>query len=54
MSYKVIATPNFKKEVKRLAKKFHSLKQEFHELITSLEQHPKQGTSMGHDCYKNA
>ena len=52
MTYKIVATPNFKKEIKRLAKKFHSLKQEYQELISSLEQHPTQGTSLGHDCYK--
>jgi mRNA-degrading endonuclease RelE of RelBE toxin-antitoxin system len=52
MSYKIVATPNFKKEIKRLAKKFHSLKQEYQELIGCLELHPNQGTSLGHDCYK--
>ena len=36
MSYSIIATPEFKRELKRLAKKFHSLKQEFADLIESL------------------
>jgi mRNA-degrading endonuclease RelE of RelBE toxin-antitoxin system len=36
MNYKVIATTRFKKELKRLAKKFPSLKNEFAELIETL------------------
>lgn len=52
MSYNIIATPTFKKEIKRLAKKFHSIKQEYQQLITSLEQRPNQGTPLGNDCYK--
>jgi mRNA-degrading endonuclease RelE of RelBE toxin-antitoxin system len=52
MSYKVIATPIFKRELKRLARKYHSLKDEFAELIESLEEDPEQGTPLGHDCYK--
>jgi mRNA-degrading endonuclease RelE of RelBE toxin-antitoxin system len=52
MIYNVIATPAFKKELKRLAKKYNSLKQEFSELVDSLEQEPEQGTSLGNHCYK--
>jgi mRNA-degrading endonuclease RelE of RelBE toxin-antitoxin system len=37
MSYSVIALPRFKKELKKLAKKYPSLKEEFSELIDSLE-----------------
>jgi mRNA-degrading endonuclease RelE of RelBE toxin-antitoxin system len=52
MSYNVIATPNFKKELKVLAKKYRSLRKEYAELITSLEENPVQGTALGNDCYK--
>jgi mRNA-degrading endonuclease RelE of RelBE toxin-antitoxin system len=52
MSYNVIAVPTFKKEIKRLAKKFPSLKSEFSELIYSLEHNPEQGVSLGNNCYK--
>lgn len=52
MAYKVIATPVFKREIKRLVKKYHSLKNEFAELIDSLEENPEQGTPIGNDCYK--
>lgn len=52
MSYKIIATPAFAKDIKRLVKKFHSVKKEYAALIESLEQNPAQGTPLGHDCYK--
>ena len=52
MSYSIIAVPKFKKELKKLAKKYPSLKDEFATLIESLENEPKQGTSLGKNCYK--
>ncbi len=44
MSYNIIATAVFKRELKRLAKKFHSLKNEYAAPIETLEQDPLQGT----------
>jgi len=52
MIFRVIATPNFKRELKRLAKKYISLKKEDAELIAKLEIQPVQGESLGRDCYK--
>lgn len=52
MSYKVKAIPKFEKELKRLAKKFPSLKIEYLKLIKSLKEQPQQGTSLGSDCFK--
>jgi len=52
MSYKVRAIPNFEKSLKRLVKKFPSLKAEFITLVDSLEQNPEQGTPIGNSCYK--
>ncbi len=52
MSYNIIATPNFKKEFKYLAKKYSSLKDELEELISELENNPKEGISLGNNCYK--
>lgn len=52
MSYNVIAVPNFKKELKNLAKKYSSLKAEFSTLIGNLESDPHQGTALGKNCYK--
>jgi mRNA-degrading endonuclease RelE of RelBE toxin-antitoxin system len=52
MNYKVLTIPPFDKQVKRLVKKYPSLKKEFALLITSLEVNPEQGTSLGNHCYK--
>lgn len=52
MSFKVFPTSEFKKDAKRLLKKYHSLKIEILELIASLEHEPHQGTPLGDDCYK--
>ena len=52
MSYSVIPSGKFKKEAKRLIKKFPSLKQELLELSIILSQQPDTGTSLGNDIYK--
>jgi len=38
--------------LKRLAKKYPSLKAEYIELVQSLKQEPEQGTPLGNNCYK--
>ena len=52
MSYSIIATPGFKQEIKKLSKKYVSLKKEYLALVTSLEKQPVQGTPIGHHCIK--
>jgi mRNA-degrading endonuclease RelE of RelBE toxin-antitoxin system len=52
MSYKVEVTPKFEKELKRLAKKYPSLKSEYPELVRSLKESPQQGTALGSSCFK--
>jgi mRNA-degrading endonuclease RelE of RelBE toxin-antitoxin system len=52
MSYNIFPTHRFEKELKRLAKKFPSLKNEFAELIRELLVNPESGTFMGNNCYK--
>lgn len=52
MSYKIILTQRFEKELKRLAKKFPSLKNEFAELINEISENPESGTFLGNNCYK--
>lgn len=52
MGYEIIPTPRFKKEAKRLLKKYKSLKQELTELETSLQNDPEQGTSLGNQAFK--
>ncbi len=52
MSYKIELSANFKKEAKKLTKKFPSLKQELTALFTELETNPTMGTPLGNDIYK--
>ncbi len=52
MSYSIIAVPRFRKELKKLAGKYPSLKNEFAGLIESLEINPEQGAAIGKNCYK--
>ncbi len=52
MSYSIIPTPRFKKEVKRLSKRYASLKTELARLEQSLQQNPAQGTPLGNNTFK--
>ena len=52
MSYSIILTHRFEKELKRLTKKFPSLKSEFARLIANISENPELGTFIGNSCYK--
>jgi mRNA-degrading endonuclease RelE of RelBE toxin-antitoxin system len=52
MSYNIEVTAFFGKQLKRLVKKFPSLKKEYAALIVSLKENPEQGTNLGNNCYK--
>ncbi len=52
MNYEIIAIPKFKRDIKKLTKKYPSLKSEFANLVDNLEQQPEQGTFIGNNCYK--
>jgi len=52
MNYKVENTSYFTRQLKRLVKKYPSVKKEMIRLIESLESDPQQGTPLGKDCYK--
>ncbi|MCX6239673.1 MAG: type II toxin-antitoxin system RelE/ParE family toxin [Bacteroidia bacterium] len=52
MSYKVIPTDNFNKEVKQLAKKYHSLKDDLIKLRAELLENPTLGTALGRNVFK--
>lgn len=52
MIFNIVVTSSFKKQSKRLAKKYHSLKNDLAILIDLLEKDPKQGSPLGKDCYK--
>lgn len=52
MNYSVKTIPKFEKNLKKLAKKYPSLKKEYIQLINSLKENPEQGTDLGKNCYK--
>jgi mRNA-degrading endonuclease RelE of RelBE toxin-antitoxin system len=52
MSYKVKSISVFERQVKRLIKKYPSLKKEIQNLIKELKEIPVKGTSIGKSCYK--
>jgi mRNA-degrading endonuclease RelE of RelBE toxin-antitoxin system len=48
----VVTTSRFDREMKRLAKKYASLKGEYQTLIEELEENPEKGTPLGNNVYK--
>jgi len=48
VSFEVVPLGPFAKQLKRLAKKFPSMKREIAVLVSELEKAPQQGTSIGH------
>ncbi len=52
MSYKIITSSSFDKELKFLVKKYQSLKEEYRALYQSLENDALQGIAIGNNCYK--
>ena len=52
MNCSVLAIPQFKKDIKKLSKKFKSIKKDLSDLIYDLENEPTQGTSLGNNLYK--
>jgi len=53
MSFEIIATPRFRRDIKRLIKKYPSLKYEYAQLITNLADEPQfKGSPLGNNCYK--
>jgi mRNA-degrading endonuclease RelE of RelBE toxin-antitoxin system len=52
MNYNIVTTHRFEKEIKRLVKKFPSLKNEFVQFIEDISENPEMGTFIGNNCYK--
>mgnify|MGYP001817627199 CR=1 FL=1 len=52
MSFKIYVSDSFEKELKKLAKKYPSIKNDYKALVDSLSMNPKQGDPLGKDCYK--
>jgi mRNA-degrading endonuclease RelE of RelBE toxin-antitoxin system len=52
MSFNVFTIPPFDKQLKRLVKKYPSLKSEYSHLIQQLEIEPEIGVSLANSCHK--
>ena len=52
MSFEILTIPPFERQLKKLAKKYPSIKQDFASLLKSLQEDPEQGTLLGKSCYK--
>lgn len=52
MKVDIITTDNFRREAKKLIKKYRSLKSELKELSEELESNPRKGALIGEDTYK--
>jgi len=50
MSYEILTIPPFDKQLKRLVKKYPSLKTEFSLLLDSIEDDPEKGILIGNNC----
>ena len=52
MSFNIVVSSSFEREVKALKKKYPSLKADISGLIDLLQENPFTGKSIGKDCYK--
>ncbi|QEM14038.1 type II toxin-antitoxin system RelE/ParE family toxin [Mucilaginibacter rubeus] len=52
MNFKILPTPPFVRELKKLAKKHLSLKDDLRLLVAELAANPNYGTPLGNNCYK--
>lgn len=52
MSYKIIPTKIFEKELKALKRKYPSVKEDIQQVLESLQNNPNAGIPLGYDCFK--
>jgi mRNA-degrading endonuclease RelE of RelBE toxin-antitoxin system len=52
MSFNILYTREFDKEIKKLSKKYPSIKKDFSLFLESLQINPVQGVALGNQCYK--
>lgn len=52
MSFNIVYTSEFEKEIKKLSKKYPSIKKDFSLFLESLQANPVQGVALGNQCYK--
>jgi mRNA-degrading endonuclease RelE of RelBE toxin-antitoxin system len=52
MSFNIISLSSFEKELKKLLKKYPSLKHDYANLLDKIEANPQLGTPIGKNCFK--
>lgn len=52
MSFKIVYTSSFEKDLKKLSSKYPSIKSDFKTLLLSLLENPAQGKALGNNCFK--
>lgn len=52
MNYRIKVLPNFVKDIKRLSKKYPSIKQDYADLLDELQQNPYSGIDLGNGLRK--
>ena len=52
MSFKILPTPPFERELKKLSKRYPSIKSDLAATILSLKETPTLGESLGNNCFK--
>jgi len=52
MKYNIVASLDFARDLKHLAKRYPSVKRDVAALTDTLRENPVMGTSLGDDCFK--
>ncbi len=52
MNYDILYTDNFERELKRLAKKYRSIKSDLANFLSVLDKNPTLGIPLSKNCYK--
>ncbi len=52
MKFRIIPTPPFERELKQLAKKYSSIRNDITALGATLLDNPQTGVPLGNECYK--
>lgn len=52
MNYKIFLSESFAKQLKKLSKKYPSIKTDYAHLLALLKEKPQLGSPLGNNCYK--
>ena len=54
MSFRIVALPEFEKELKKLGKKYRSIRDDYAHLLDLLDRNPSLGTPLGNNLCQNS